>query len=157
LKKINWIILFLALGISSSCLKNEICSPSNIELKAGIYTLLETDGIVDTIPLKIDLDSIYGLILEDKNWLINESQIDEINFPLNDASNETGFVLSIGGIKDTIQFAYEKHLLFNSVKCGTSYTYTINNITNSSNFLKNIILINSEINVLSTENIQLVF
>jgi hypothetical protein len=147
----------VVLGFSSSCLKNEICSPYIIDLQAGIYNFSESDGIIDTIPSKIDLDTLYGITLEDNYLLLNSTDTETLNFPLNDASTECSFILSFGHTKDTIHFIYEKHLLFNSVKCGVSYTYSIINIAYSTNLLQEIILINSEIDVNSAENIQLVF
>lgn len=159
MKKITWFILsFLLLGIFSSCLKNEICSPVTIELQAGIYTFEEENGsIIDTVASQIDIDSIFGLSNENNNLLINESNVNLISFPLNDSLNKSSFVLSTGNTADTIHFSYEKHVLFNSVKCGVSYTYTITKIDFSTNLLQDIILINPEIDVISTENIQLVF
>jgi len=158
LKKIYHIIFFLTLiAIFSSCLKNEICSPLNIELKAGIYTIPESEGVFDTIPKEMDFDSIYALSMEDENLLLNASQINEISFPLNNLSNESSFVLCSGETKDTISFIYEKHLLFNSVKCGFTYTYTITDLKFSTHLLQNIILTNPEIDVISAENILLVY
>ncbi|MCD6178810.1 MAG: hypothetical protein J7K39_02795 [Bacteroidales bacterium] len=158
MKKISWLIsLIVFLGVFSSCLKNEICSPVAIELQAGIYTYAETDGIVDTVATKIDIDSIFGISNENNNLLINTSDTELISFPLNDSINKSSFVLNFGLIKDTIHFTYDKHLLFRSVKCGVSYTYTITNIDYTTNFLQDIILSNPEIDVISTENIQLVF
>lgn len=158
MKKISWLLLSLiTLGISSSCLKNEICSPYTIELNAGLYTLSESDGVIDTISYIMDIDSIYALNINDENLYKNELQIEQLNFPLNNATNESGFVLSIGGVADTITFSYEKHLLFYSVKCGVTNTYTITNFHYSTNFLKDIVLINPEIDVISTENIQFIF
>lgn len=139
-------------------MKNEICSPVDIELQAGIYSITETNGIYDTVALKIDVDSIYALNMdEDQNLLLNASQIIEISFPLDNTSNETSYVLNREGIKDTIHFFYEKHLLFNSVKCGVAYTYMITDFKFSTHLLKNIILTNPEIDVLSAENILLVY
>ncbi len=158
MKRITWLILsFLLLGIFSSCLKNEICSPVVIELQAGIYTLEEVDGLINTIPATINIDTLNGLLMEDNYLLLNETGIDLLSLPLNDSINESSFVFSFGNTKDTIHFTYDKQILFNSVKCGVSYTYTITNIDFSTNLLQDIILINPEIDVISTENIQLVY
>jgi hypothetical protein len=158
LKKITWLILsFLLLGIFSSCLKNEICSPVVIELQAGIYAFTESDGIMDTVPTTINIDTLSGLFMEDNYLLLDETGVDLLSLPLNDSINESSFILSFGEIKDTIHFTYNKELLFNSVKCGISYTYTITNFDFSTNLLQDIILIKPEIDVISTENIQLVF
>lgn len=146
-------------GIASSCLKNEICSPSAIELNAVIYTLSENenDGLFDTIPYAIDVDSVYSQNWDNANLYINEVEIEELNFPLDNSSNQSSFVLSIAGVKDTVTFSYEKHLLFNSVKCGVTNTYTITDFHFSTHSLKNLVLINPEIDVISTENIQFIF
>lgn len=138
-------------------MKNEICSPVIIDLKAGIYTIDESNITFDTVPLKIDLDSVYALTMEGHNLLINTVQIENISFPLNDGTNESSFVLSIGEVKDTISFSYEKELHFISAKCGVYYTYSIINIEHSTHYLKGIVLINPKINVVSAENIHLVF
>lgn len=145
------------MGIFSSCLKNEICSPVVIELQAGIYTFEETDGIIDTIPSKLDLITLRGLSIEDDYLLFDATDIDVLSLPLNNSTNESSFILSIGETKDTIRFTYEKYLLFNSVKCGVAYTYTITGINYSTNLLQDIILTKPEIDVISAENIQLVF
>lgn len=146
-------------GIASSCLKNEICSPYTIELNAVIYTLSENenDGLFDTIPYAIDVDSVYSQNWDNANLYINEVEIEELNFPLDNSSNQSSFVLSIAGVKDTVTFSYEKHLLFNSVKCGVTNTYTITDFHFSTHSLKNLVLINPEIDVISTENIQFIF
>jgi hypothetical protein len=150
-------LLFILLGIFSSCLKNEICSPVVIELQAGIYTFEETDGIIDTIPSKLDLITLTGLSMEDDYLLLEATDIDVFSLPLNNSINESSFILSIGDTKDTIRFTYDKHLLFNSVKCGVAYTYTITDIDYTTNLLQNIVLTKPEIDVISAENIQLVF
>jgi len=158
LKRITWLILsFLILGVFSSCLKNEICSPLAIELQAGIYTLEEVNDALDTVPATINIDTLSGLLVEDNYLVLDETDIDLLSLPLNDSSNESSFVFSFGNLKDTIHFTYDKQILFNSVKCGISYTYTITSIDFSRNVLLDIILINPEIDVISTENIQLVF
>lgn len=158
MKKISWLLLlFILLGIFSSCLKNEICSPVVIELQAGIYTFEETDGIIDTIPSKLDLITLTGLSMEDDYLLFDATDIDVLSLPLNNSTNESSFILSIGETKDTIRFTYEKYLLFNSIKCGVAYTYTITGIDYSTNLLQDIILTKPEIDVISAENIQLVF
>ena len=158
MRRITWLILsILLLGIFSSCLKNEICSPVVIELQAGIYTFEEVDGLIDTVPATINIDTLSGLFMEDNYLLSDETGIDLLSLPLNDSINESSFIFSFGETKDTIHFTYDKELLFNSVKCGISYTYTITKIDFSSNLLQDIILINPEIDVISTENIQLVF
>lgn len=138
-------------------MKNEICSPIIVGLQAGIYTFEESDGVVDTIAFKIDLDSAYSITREDHNLELEKVQIENISFPLNDATNESSFVISIGGTKDTVRFIYEKELHFISVKCGVYYTYIITSIEHSTNYLQDIILINSQIDVVSKENIKLVF
>lgn len=158
MKKISWLLLlFILLEIFSSCLKNEICSPVIIELQAGIYTLEEMDGIIDTIPSKLDLITLTGLSIEDDYLLFDATDIDVLSLPLNNSTNESSFILSIGETKDTIRFTYEKYLLFNSIKCGVAYTYTITGIDYSTNLLQDIILTKPEIDVISAENIQLVF
>ncbi len=138
-------------------MKNEICSPVDIQLRAGIYTSDDTNISVDLLTTKIDIDSIYALTMEDNNLYLNASQIDKISFPLNDATNESSFVLCKGTTKDTISFIYDKHLIFNSIKCGVYNTYTITDIVYTTNFLQEIILTKPEINEVSAENIQLVF
>lgn len=158
LKRITWLILsFLVLGVFSSCLKNEICSPVLIELQAGIYTFEEKDGLIDTIPASINIDTLSGLFMGGNYLLLDEKDIELLSLPLNNSINESSYIFSFGEIKDTIHFTYDKQVLFNSVKCGVSYTYTITNIDFSTNLLQDIILINPEIDVISTENIQLVF
>lgn len=134
-----------------------MCTPVEIRLKAGIYTFSETGGITDTIASKMDIDSIYGITVKDDNLLQNVLQADSIYFPLNDAGNESSFVLCLNESKDTIHFYYEKHLQFISVKCGVYYTYTITNIDYSTHILKDLIIKKPEIDAFSTENIQLVF
>lgn len=158
LKRITWLILsFLVLGVFSSCLKNEICSPVLIELQAGIYTFEEKDDLIDTIPASINIDTLSGLFMGGNYLLLDEKDIELLSLPLNNSINESSYIFSFGEIKDTIHFTYDKQVLFNSVKCGVSYTYTITNIDFSTNLLQDIILINPEIDVISTENIQLVF
>lgn len=158
LKRITWLILsFLVLGVFSSCLKNEICSPVLIELQAGIYTFEEKDDLIDTIPASINIDTLSGLFMGGNYLLLDEKDIELLSLPLNNSINESSYIFSFGEIKDTIHFTYDKQVFFNSVKCGVSYTYTITNIDFSTNLLQDIILINPEIDVISTENIQLVF
>ena len=158
LKKFNWIILFFVLaGLFSSCLKNEVCTPAVIELKAGIYTFSESTGIIDTIATAIDIDTLYGITVKDDYLLGNTPQTEEISFPLNDMGLESSFVLGIGEEKDTLRFFYEKHLQFSSIKCGVFYTYTLTDFDYTTHILKDIILNNPEIDAFSTENIQLVF
>lgn len=158
LKRITWLILsFLVLGVFSSCLKNEICSPVLIELQAGIYTFEEKDDLIDTLPASINIDTLSGLFMGGNYLLLDEKDIELLSLPLNNSINESSYIFSFGEIKDTIHFTYDKQVLFNSVKCGVSYTYTITNIDFSTNLLQDIILINPEIDVISTENIQLVF
>ncbi|MBN1650960.1 MAG: hypothetical protein JW857_06510 [Bacteroidales bacterium] len=160
MKKISCLLISLiVLGISSSCLKNEICSPYAIELNAVIYTLIENenDGLFDTIPYAINIDSIYAPYIDSVNLLGNEVDIASLNFPLDNANNESSFVLSIDGVKDTVTFSYEKHILFNSVKCGITNTYTITSFHYSTHSLKALVLINPEIDVISKENIQFIF
>lgn len=147
----------MILGIFSSCLKNEVCTPAVIELKAGIYTFSESAGIMDTIAFAIDIDTLYGITVKDDYLLQDATQNKEISFPLNDMGNESSFVLSIGEEKDTLHFYYEKHLQFNSVKCGVFYTYTLTDFVYTTHILKVIVLTNPEIDAFSTENIQLVF
>ena len=128
-----------------------------IELQAGIYTLEEVNDALDTVPATINIDTLSGLLVEDNYLVLDETDIDLLSLPLNNSSNESSFVFSFGNLKDTIHFTYDKQILFNSVKCGISYTYTITSIDFSRNVLLDIILINPEIDVISTENIQLVF
>ncbi|MBN1649854.1 MAG: hypothetical protein JW857_00920 [Bacteroidales bacterium] len=162
MKKIKLILFFIALfGIFSACMKNELCTPVQVELKAGIYTLPDTEGNIEPKLTKMDLDSVYGLTMESQNLLFNAKQINEINFPLNDASNESSFVLKFKGLNDTIQdtihFFYEKEMHFISVKCGVYYSYQISSIESTHHQLKSIILTNPKIDVVSVENILLVY
>jgi len=158
LKKLNLtIILLLGFGILSSCLKNEICSPLLAEPQAEFFTLQENAGIIDTIPASINFDSIYGLTLENQNLIKDALGLNTISFPLNPAEIETAFVVCAAGKKDTIRFFYEKQLLFQSVKCGVYYTYTITDIHFSTNLLKGLTLIKPEVDVNSTENIQMFY
>ena len=126
-------------------------------MQAGIYT-----GSVLTEPIvlsasKIDIDTLYALTQKDNNLLLKAVQVGEIALPLNNASNESSFVISMGESKDTIRVLYDKQLLFKSVKCGVTYTYIITKIEHSNNLLQKIIISNSSIDVISKENIQLVF
>jgi len=158
LKRLIWIIfIVLGIGIFSSCLKNEICNPVDIELKAGIYSVTEVDSVMDTLTSKIDIDTLSAIGMENEYLLLAASSISEISFPLDNANNQSQFIISRGIQKDTLNFTYDKHLLFNTVKCGVAYTYTIQSIQFSTHFIKDIRLINSEINAQSTENIRLVY
>ncbi|MBN2236641.1 MAG: hypothetical protein JW729_03725 [Bacteroidales bacterium] len=163
LKKINLkdlvkiSFLLVLLGFFSACLKNEICSPVLIEPVAGIYTVTENNGLYDTVLTMKNIDSLYSLSYSSENILYQKDQINSFNLPLNNVENQSGFVLSIDGIKDTIYLNYEKALFFYSVKCGATYTYTITNISYTTNSIKEILLINPAVNVVTAENIQLVF
>ena len=151
------VLLFVLAGLFSACLKNEICSPVAIELQAGIYTISETDGVFDTVPAIMDIDTLRALSMPESYLLLDATAIEVINLPFNNATNLSRFILSVGDSKDTIDFTYDKELLFNSVKCGVSYSYTITNYYFTTNLIQDIILINPEIDVISAENIQLVF
>lgn len=149
--------LFLLIVFFSACLKNEICSPVLVEPVAGIYTVTENNGLYDTVLTKKNIDSLYSLSYTSENILYKEELINTFNLPLNNFENQSGFVLSIDGIKDTIYLNYEKALFFYSVKCGATYTYTLIDISYTTNSIKEILLINPAVNVVSAENIQLVF
>lgn len=155
--KFRILLISSTLLIFSSCLKNEICSSINIRLEAGIYNKDSNNLITGLVATKIDVDTIYAISMENNHLLLNAKQIDKIKFPLNNDTNESSFVLSFGNIKDTLHIFYDKQLYFNSIKCGVYYNYTITKIDFSTNLLQEVILTKPEINVVSAQNIQLVF
>lgn len=138
-------------------MKNEICSPVYNELEAGIYLSQENDGTITYVSSKINIDSIYAVTQDSNTLMTATSNVSLIDFPLNDALNECTYVISSGSIKDTLILSYDKQLLFSSVKCGVYYDYTITKIQYTSYLLKEVFITNDKINVLSDENIQLVY
>lgn len=158
MKHFIWIIfIVLGIGIFSSCLKNEICSPVDIELKVGIYSVTEVDSVMDTLATTIDIDTLSAIGMDNEYLLLGANSQSKISFPLDNSNNQSQFVITHGNQKDTLSFTYDKHLLFNTVKCGVAYTYSIQSIQFSTHFIKDIRLLNSEINAQSTENIRLVY
>lgn len=158
MKKIQQLIIVLILiGISAACMKNEICSPVYNELDAGIYISKENDGTITYVSSTIAIDSIYAITQENNVLMSTTSKLSQIDFPLNDALNKCTYVISSGSTKDTLTISYDKQLLFSSIKCGVYYAYTINKIEYTSYRLKEVFISNEKINVLSNENIQLVY
>jgi len=154
---LNKLLLFSVILVFSSCLKNEICSPVDIQVEAGVFNKTSSPINNGLITAKIDLDSIYAIELQSKNVVKNALQIDKIRFPLNNESNQTTFVFTKGSLKDTLYINYDKQLFFSSIKCGVYYSYSLKSIEYTTNFFKEVLLIKPEVNAISVQNIQLVF
>ncbi|HAG17302.1 MAG TPA: hypothetical protein DCG69_12390 [Bacteroidales bacterium] len=152
-------LLFLVLlfAIFSSCLKNEICVPLDIRVKANIYTIETVNQDQFLLTHKLDIDTLYAIGIAEKFIVLNESELSEFYLPLDNAHDQSSFVLNVGGLKDTIRIEYNKELLLNSIKCGVYYRYSITNLSYTTHLLKEIRILNPEIDVVSTENIQVVY
>ncbi len=148
------ILLPLFMGCNSTgCLENRSSIP-----KAGFYNS-------DDRQISLDSVSITGVGVEG-NLPINTigSAISSISLPMRSTMNNTTWefgykwkYLAGGTLSDTISFDYESSPYFASEECGVIYRYHITEMRHTTNLIDSIILVDSLITNIDTEQIRIYF
>lgn len=138
---------------STGCLENRSSIP-----KAGFYDS-------DNRQISLDSVSITGVGV-DGGQPINTlgSAISSISLPMRSTKDNTTWAfgykwkyLAEGALSDTISFDYESTPYFASEECGVIYRYHITGMHHTTNLIDSIILVDSLITNIDTEQIKIYF
>jgi len=137
--KKNYVIIFIFLFTFLSCEKDDICvetTTPNLIIK--FYDNDDSTAIKQITGLTVWADS--------KDSIYVDKSLDSISIPLNLNENFTKYIVESNNIKDTIKFTYNRNDIFVSRSCGYKTIFENFQIeSNTSNWIKNISIINSTI------------
>ncbi len=140
-------ILLLLLSVVYSCEKDDICTePTTPNLVMRLYDNLSQDDFKSANNLTVlslpDLDTIYKNVSKDS-----------LIIPLNVNENTCQYKMIVGSNTDVVQCNYDREDVFVSKTCGYKtifHNLQVNIIADSDNWIKNKVIINSEI---TTDNL----
>jgi len=154
IRHISFLALALGLFALSSCMKNETCLSSNNLLVTDLYTVNEHGVIIKS---NIDSMSMYIIGREDTLIYNNVKNIGSFNIPMADTLEYLQILLTLNGVQDTIKLDYRTYEVFRSANCGVINRYEIKANDNSENNIRQIVMINNQIDESKSTNFFLYY
>ncbi|MCF6168205.1 DUF6452 family protein [Lutibacter sp.] len=137
--KKNYAIIFVFLFTFLSCEKDDIC----VESTTPNLIIKFYDNDDQTVVKQITELTVWA---DSKDSIYVNKSLDSISIPLNLNENFTKYILESNTIKDTIKFTYSRNDIFVSRSCGYKTIFENFQIeSNTTNWIKNISIINSTI------------
>ncbi|VAW25172.1 hypothetical protein MNBD_BACTEROID04-932 [hydrothermal vent metagenome] len=137
--KKNYIIIFIFLFTFLSCEKDDIC----VETTTPNLIIKFYDNDDQTVVKQITELTVWA---DSKDSIYVNESLDSIFIPLNLNENFTKYIIENNNIKDTIKFIYNRNDIFVSRSCGYKTIFDNFQIeSNTTNWIKNISIINSTI------------
>ncbi|WP_457611217.1 DUF6452 family protein [Lutibacter sp.] len=137
--KKNYIIIFIFLFTFLSCEKDDIC----VETTTPNLIIKFYDNDDQTVVKQITELTVWA---DSKDSIYVNKSLDSIFIPLNLNENFTRYIIENNNIKDTIKFIYNRNDIFVSRSCGYKTIFENFQIeSNTTNWIKNISIINSTI------------
>lgn len=132
--------------LTTSCATQEICDDDNQSYLAAKFRTKEGGEERDTILGGL---SIYGIRAGKSDSLLYDSiSISEAQLPLDPNNDITSFVLSNAIQQDTLFLTHSSEIYLISYTCGFASRFSLEEYTASGNWLKEIILKDSEIDAI---------
>jgi aspartate carbamoyltransferase regulatory subunit len=144
--------LFVAVFILSltSCFDIECINRPEVKVNAYFY---DYDTKKQTPPDSVSLHGIDNPAkIHDK-----QSNLRAALLPLKASENETGFIIKINGITDTIRFVHSNSLQLISKECGYLTNHKIDTLYFTTNKIDSISLTNREITAKNIENVAIFY
>lgn len=142
------LILFLTvlLPLLSGCSTESCDEPTDSLVN---MTLQFTE---ESAPSVLDSISLFGLDIPE--LLYDTTSTNKVLLPLNAALQNVTFIIRKGSVLDTVGLEYTSSVRFISKSCGYTFYYNIERISFTTNSIKNILIINPEINPGDEENLR---
>lgn len=145
-----FIISASLLSLSLACTEESCEQDTEVLMLAGFYESGSGNK------LTVDSLSIHGLYMPD-SLIYSNVKLKQAGLPLNPSATSCSFIIINGSRKDTIEIQYEPNLKLLSQACGYIYIYTLEQMHFTSNGIRNILIINEQVNPGDEENIQIFF
>jgi hypothetical protein len=105
-----------------------------------------------------DSITVYGINKASEKIYNKATGVDLAKLPLNNAAENSEFIIRINGISDTVKFIYSSFPHLISKECGYSYYHTLDTTrTFTVNGIKNMKVRNGNITNLNEENIRIYY
>lgn len=146
--------IFAFLVLVSVCLSCNINRPCDEQIRfpvnTGFYYI--TDEVLkDTILEDI---TVFGIGRED-SLLYDQDTTNAISFRLSPYVDTTEIVIVFGPLYDTLTFNYSRELRMVSPECGFAFLFDIKELSNTSNFIDSVSLIDPKLEEIETEHLQI--
>ena len=146
--------IFVFLVLFSVCLSCDINRPCDEQVlfpaNTGFYYITDVE-VKDTILEDI---TVFGIGRED-SLLYEQDTTNAINFRLSPFVDTTGIVIVYGPLYDTLTFYYSRELRMVSPECGFAILFDIEKLSNTSNFIDSVSLIDPKLEGIETEHLQI--
>lgn len=132
-----------------SCTQEETCREKTaVYLRAGFYTV----GTSNT--KNVDSLTVYGFMQDSLLYNVSNN-INKVNLPLNKADNTSIFVMQFNQVNDTLFVLYTNSEYFISYPCGMIITHKIDTVIATNHVIRELKIINHEINTTDVQHIQI--
>jgi len=145
-----FVTLLFSLFVFSSCTQDETCREKTaVLLRAEFYGFNSAN--------KINIDSITVFGLQQDSLYKNVKNINKIALPLNNSEEQSIFVMNLNGTHDTLRVSYTNADYFISYSCGMIITHKIDTVITTNHVIKNLKIVNRDINTADVQHLQIFF
>ena len=146
--------IFVFLTLVSICLSCNINRPCDEQIRFPVNTgfyYISDEEVKDTILEDI---TVFGIGRED-SLLYDRDTTNAISYRLSPYVNATEIVIVFGSLYDTLTFDYSRELRMVSPECGFAFLFDIRELSNTSNFIDSISLIDPKLEEIETEHLKI--
>ena len=148
MKLFSLTIFLLSICMFHACTQDEACRENTVALlRAGFHASETTKSLT--------IDSITVVGLQNDTLVNNKKNSSKIALPLNNAEEESIFVLNINGVHDTLHVYYTNADYFISYACGMTVAHKIDTITATNHVIKSLKIIHKDINTTDVPHVQI--
>jgi len=147
----KWPLILLIAMLITSCAEDETCRErTNVTLNSSFFQQGTTTALF------VDSITVYGI---GKDSLIynNRKNAARIALPLNPNADISAFVLVSNSVHDTIRVIYSSQDFFISYYCGTVTTHKLDTVLTTRNQIRDIKIINHDINTTDVQHLQIFY
>lgn len=145
------IIISGILLLLSSCATQTCFEETESFVKVSFYDKLTKEL------LPPDSVTIYGMSMDTNKLYDNSKKLQPALLPLNNATDNCVFIISINGINDTVGFTYSSFPHLVSIECGYTYYHDMDTASYTKNIIDSISLSNRKITTLNGENVRIFY